>query len=148
MAYKNASLTYKETTIKTASQGQLIVMLYDEAVKQLTRAVELLELNKTQKKDPSRYEQIGKAVMKTEEILTELMVSLDFEQGGEISKNLFSLYTWFNRELVESNISQDLNRILTVRNMLSDLRNTWSKIASHSGGSQPSNESAGLDIAG
>ena len=148
MAYKNASLTYKETTIKTASQGQLIVMLYDEAVKQLTRAVELLELNKTQKKDPSRYEQIGKAVMKTEEILTELMVSLDFEQGGEISKNLFSLYTWFNRELVESNISQDLNRILTVRDMLSDLKNTWSKIASHSGGSQPSNESAGLDIAG
>ena len=147
MGYKDPSSTYKETTVKTATQGQLIVMLYDGAIKQLTRAIELMELNKTPKKDPSRYEQIGKAIMKTEEILTELMVSLDFEQGGDISKNLFSLYTWFNRELVESNISQDLNRVLTVRDMLSDLRNTWSKIASHAG-KKPSSESTGLNIAG
>ena len=146
MAYKDASSTYKETSVKTASQGQLIVMLYDGAIKQLTRAIELMELNNSQKKDPSRYELIGKSIMKTEEILTELMVSLDFEQGGEISKNLFSLYTWFNRELVESNMSQDLNRVLTVRSMLSDLRNTWSKIASHAGSQKP--EAAGLDIAG
>ena len=146
MAYKNVSNTYKETTIKTAGQGQLIVMLYDEAVKQLTNAVDLMELNKTEKKDPSRFEQIGKSVMKTEEILTELMISLDFEQGGEISKNLFSLYTWFNRELVEANISQDISRILTVRDMLSDLRNTWNKIASLS--VEPNRETAGLNIAG
>lgn len=148
MAYSNASQTYKQTAIKTASQGQLIVMLYDEAVKQLTRAIELLELNRTEKKDPARFELIGKSIMKTEEILTELMISLDFEQGGEISKNLFSLYTWFNRELVEANINQDINRIITVRDMLSDLRNTWSKIASHGGGKQPSAETSGLDIAG
>jgi flagellar protein FliS len=91
VGYKNALSTYKETRIKTASQGQLIIMLYDEAIKQLDRAVELLALNDTGKKNPGRIEQTGKAVMKTEEIITELMVSLDFDQGGEISQNLFSL---------------------------------------------------------
>ena len=146
MAYKNASSTYKETKVKTAGQGQLIVMLYDEAVRQLTKAAELLALNKSEKKDPSRIEQISKAIMKTEEILTELMVSLDFEQGGEISKNLFALYTWFNRELVEANINQDTRRMITVRDMLSDLRNTWSTVASQS----PKDHQAavGLNIAG
>jgi flagellar protein FliS len=148
MSYKSASSTYKETRIKTAGQGQLIVMLYDEAVKQLTKAIELLELNKGEKKDPGRIEHINKAIMKTEEIITELMVSLDFEQGGEISKNLFSLYTWFNRELVEANINQDIHRMLTVKDMLSNLRNTWSSIANQSPAEQPNRESVGLNIAG
>jgi len=148
LPYKSASSTYKETKVKTAGQGQLIVMLYDEAVKQLTKAAELLELNKNDKKDPGRIEQISKATMKTEEILTELTISLDFEQGGEISKNLFSLYTWFNRELVEANIKQDTGRLLTVRDMLLELRNSWNSVAGQSPKEQFTREAVGLDIAG
>ena len=148
MGYKNASSTYKETTIRTAGQGQLIVMLYDEAIKQLTKAVDLLESDKSDKKDPGKIELISKAVMKTEEILTELMVSLDFDQGGEISKNLFSLYTWFNRELVEANISRDTDRILRVKEMLTDLRNTWSAIANQAPAEKHNREAVGLNIAG
>jgi flagellar protein FliS len=148
MAYKNASSSYKETKVKTAGQGQLIVMLYDEALKQLTKATELLQMNQNEKKDPGRIEQIAKAVMKTEEIITELVVSLDFDQGGEISKNLFALYTWFNRELVEANISQDLKRILSVKDMLGELRNSWSTIASQKINENPNREAVGLNIAG
>ena len=148
MAYKNASSTYKETRIKTASQGQLIIMLYDEAVKQLNFALELLELNNTEKKDPGRIEQISKAVMKAEEIITELMVSLDFEQGGEIAKSLFALYTWFNRELLEANISQDMERVKTVRDMFLDLRNSWNEIAGKYTAEPVNREAVGLNIAG
>jgi len=147
LAYKDASSTYKETRIKTAGQGQLIVMLYDEAVRQLIRAIDLLELNQGDKKDPSRIELISKAVMKTEEIITELMVSLDFDQGGEISKNLFSIYTWFNRELMEANIAQDVDRMIAVKDMLCELRNTWSAISQNV--VDPNRETAvGLNIAG
>ena len=146
MAYKDASATYKETRIKTAGQGQLIVMLYDEAVRQLTKALELLEKN-NDKNNPGNIELISKAVMKTEEIITELMVSLDFEQGGEIAKNLFALYTWFNRELLEANISQNADRINVVRDMLSELRNTWSAVSQNSV-EQPNREAVGLNIAG
>jgi len=124
-------------------------MLYDGAVKQLNMALELLELNNTEKKDPGRIEIISKAVMKAEEIITELMVSLDFEQGHEIAKNLFALYTWFNRELMEANIAQDKNRIAVVRDMLSDLRNTWSEIAGKYNAETTKREAAvGLNIAG
>jgi flagellar protein FliS len=147
LAYKDASSTYKETRIKTAGQGQLIVMLYDESVKQLTKAIELLEANQSEKKDPGRIELISKAIMKTEEIITELMISLDFEQGGEIAKQLFSLYTWFNRELLESNITQDIGRMTAVKNMLADLRNTWSTISQQTV-EQPKREAVGINIAG
>jgi len=147
MSYKNASSTYKETTVKTAGQGQLIVMLYDEAVRQMTTAVELMQHEKT-KREPGRIEQINKAVMKTEEIITELLVSLDFDQGGEISKNLFSLYTWFNKELVEASINQDINRMLTVKDMLADLRNTWSAVANQKPAEMPREAAVGLNIAG
>jgi flagellar protein FliS len=148
LAYKNVSSTYKETKIKTASQGQLIIMLYDEAIKQLNLALEQLELNSTLKKEPGRIEKIGKAVMKSEEIITELMVSLDFKNGGEISKNLFSLYTWFNRELLEANIAQDTDRVKSVRDMLSTLRNTWSEIAGKHAAEPVTREAVGLNIAG
>jgi flagellar protein FliS len=148
LGYKNASSTYKETKVKTAGQGQLIIMLYDEAIRQLTKAVELLETDNKQKKDPSKIEQISKAVMKAEEIITELMVSLDFEQGGEISKNLFALYTWFNRELLEANIAQDIKRIKTVKDMLSELGNSWNEIAGKYTADTSNREAVGLNIAG
>ena len=130
MSYNSAVSTYKETKIKTAGQGQLIIMLYEEAIKQLNRAIELIELNSNGKKDPSRIEIIGKAVMKTEEIITELMASLDFEQGGDIAKNLFSLYGWFNKELLEASISNDKDRMINVKNMISDLKNVWNEVVS------------------
>jgi flagellar protein FliS len=144
LAYNDALSSYKETKIKTASQGQLIVMLYDEAIKQLQNALQLMEADSSGKKNPGNIERISKAVMKTEEIITELMVSLDFEQGGEIAKNLFALYTWFNRELVEANINHDIAKIKAVKKMLDEIRNSWSAIA----GESVNREVTGLDIAG
>ena len=129
MAYINALSAYKETRIRTASQGQLIVMLYDEAVKQLERGLELINLNRSSKYEPSRIEIIGKAIIKARDIITELMVSLDFDQGGEIAQNLFALYTWFNKELLESHITMDTGRIGTVKNQIADLKTAWVDIA-------------------
>ena len=148
MAYKNASSTYKETRIKTASQGQLIVILYDEAIRQLTLAIEMLEMRNIDKKIHDKIEKINKAIMKTEEIITELMVSLDFEQGGEISKNLFALYSWFNKELMEGNLAQDEKRIKPVRDMLLELRNSWSEISGKHTAETENREAVGLNIAG
>ena len=140
--------TYKETKIKTASQGQLIIMLYDEAIKRMNRALELLELSSGERKDPGKIEEISKTVMKAEEIITELMVSLDFEQGGEISQNLFALYTWFNRELLEANIAQDKDRMTNVTNMLKELRNAWHVIISNNAAENRNREVTGINIAG
>ena len=148
MAYTNALSAYKETRIRTASPGQLIVLLYDGAVKQLDKSLELLNLNKSGKNDPARIELIGKAIIKARDIISELMVSLNFDQGGEIAQNLFSLYTWFNKELIEANIHQDLRRITVIRNQLSELRNAWAEIVSKAGAETESKAVTGVNIAG
>jgi flagellar protein FliS len=145
---KNALSSYRETRITTASQGQLIIMLYGEAVRQLDQAVNLLELNDSGKKDPSRIEKIGKSVVKTQEIVSELMASLDFEQGGEIASNLFSLYAWFNRELMEANIEQNARRLANVRNLINELREAWQSIVTTNAAETYNREGVGVNIAG
>jgi flagellar protein FliS len=123
-------------------------MLYNEAVKRLDHALDLLERNKSGKKNPNRIEQISKSILKTQEIITELMVSLDFEQGGEIAKNLFSLYTWFNQELLAANINQDPQRLSVVRNMLHDLRSAWSEVVAKNAAEGIGHPATGINITG
>ena len=148
MAYTNALSAYRETRIKTASQGQLIIMLYDEIIKNLNSGIELLEMNATGKKDPARIEKINKSILKAQELLTELIVSLDFDQGGEIANNLFSLYTWFNQELIEGNIRQDLERLRAVKSMIAELRSAWNEIADRTASDNLGKIIGGVNIAG
>ena len=145
MAYSNALSAYRETRIRTASQGQLVVMLYDEAVKQLDLALEIIGSEKVK---PETIERLNKAVVKAQEIITELMASLDFDAGGEIAHNLFSLYNWFNRELLQANITKDAVRIRAVRSMLSDLRSAWQEIAARTSAEANGRPSSGVNIAG
>jgi flagellar protein FliS len=121
-------------------------MLYDKAIRHLDGGLELLRLEASDK-DPARIEQISKAMMKAQEIITELMVSLDFEQGGTIAKNLFALYTWFNQELLESGIDHDEKRVIAVRTMLNNLRSAWIEIAA-AGVENSGRQAVGLNIAG
>jgi flagellar protein FliS len=148
VTYTNGLTAYKETRIKTASQGQLIIMLYDEAVRQLDLGLELLRRNTGEKKDPGCIEPINRAILKTQEIITELMVSLDFEQGGDISRNLFSLYTWFNQELLEGNIAQDSHKVQNVRNMMDELRGAWNEVISRTQADGLARPAEGINIAG
>jgi flagellar protein FliS len=123
-------------------------MLYDKALQHLDRGLDLLQLNETGKKDPGKIEEINKSILKAQEIITELTVSLDFDQGGDIAKNLFSLYTWFNHELLESNIKQDIHRVTAVRGMLNELRSAWGEIASKNPVENAGKAISGLNIAG
>jgi flagellar protein FliS len=147
LAYTNGLSAYRETRVKTASQGQLIIMLYDEAIKTLDRGLELLGANGS-KKDPGKIEDINKCILKAQEIITELTVSLDFEQGGDIAKNLFALYTWFNKELLEANINRNTQQITVIRNMINELRDAWSEIVSRNPAETSYKEVNGVNIAG
>jgi flagellar protein FliS len=113
-------------------------MLYAEAVKQCDIAVD--HITSDPKKKPELIERINQAVGRAQDILTELMASLDFDAGGEIARNLFSLYVYFNRELMEANIAKDPARIKAVRNMLEELRLAWveavRQVGDGAGGSQ------------
>ncbi len=141
MANYNQLNAYKETSIKTASSSKIVLMLYDEAIKQMDFACEQLE-NKSKQIDA-----INSSIIKAQEIITELMVSLDFDKGGEIAKNLFSLYMFFNKELMSANVNKDPQPIKRIRKMVTDLRDAWAEIMKNP---NPSKNQAGggLNIAG
>ena len=77
-----------------------------------------------------------------------MTVSLDFEQGGDIAKNLFSLYTWFNRELLEANIHQDIRRIMIIRNQINELKGAWTEIVAKTSSESAGQAVTGVNIAG
>jgi flagellar protein FliS len=144
----NALSAYRQTRIKTASQGQLIIMLYDGGISSLDHALRLLRGRLEFKKNPSKIEETGKAILKAQEIITELMVSLDFENGGDIAENLFALYTWFNKELLEAHVTLDEARIMAVRDSLVEIRKSWAEIVAKTSAAGNPESSAGINIAG
>ncbi len=136
---QNPLNAYRQTTVKTAGQGRLIVMLYDELLKQLDLARD--ELTKKGRKLDKAHNHIVKA----QEVLTELMASLDFEKGGDIAANLYSLYMFFNQQLMEANMEKNPETLGEVRNLLKELRDAWSAIE---GQASVGKSAVGVNIAG
>lgn len=135
---------YRQTRVKTASQGQIIVMLYDEALKQIDAAVSGLE-EKTRQLD-----RIHNAICKAQDIFTELMTSLDFDNGGDLAQNLFNLYMYFNNQLMEGNVKKDVSYLKQVRPLVQSLRDAWQEAAKNTGdaGGGGSEPRQGLNISG
>jgi flagellar secretion chaperone FliS len=143
----NPLAAYRETRVKTASPAQLVVMLYDEAVKQCDIAIGLMKNDI--KKSPQNIEKINKALGKVQDIVTELMAGLDFDAGGDIADDLFALYVWFGRQLLDDNLRKDVSAVETIRKMLDELRGAWTEAAVkvQSVADMPS-ASVGVNIAG
>jgi flagellar protein FliS len=132
---------YKETKVKTASPGKIIVMLYDEAIKQLSIAIDLIDEKNKQ------LDRVNNAILKARDIITELMVSLDLEQGGDFAIQMFSLYQWFNDRLMEGNLKKDNAPLNQVRDMMTDIRGAWAQIAGKTNVDRDG-DSPGVNIAG
>ena len=141
MAYNNINPVhaYKETRVRTASQGRIIVMLYDEAIRQIDAAATALESQTRQ------LDVVHNAIVKAQDIVTELMASLDFEKGGEISANLFRLYLFFREQLMDANVKKDPIPLTAVRDLLGELRDVWEQIAATS---SVASEYRGINIDG
>lgn len=129
MSYNQALSAYRETRVRTASQGTLIIMLYDEAIKHISETTPLL--NEDLKKYPARIEEINAHILKAQEIITELMASLDMDAGGEIAKNLLALYTWFNQQLLEGNVEKNAEKLTFVKKMMEELRVAWVEVVNN-----------------
>lgn len=132
---------YRETSIRTAGGGRIIVMLYDEAIRRLDDALRLLDSN------DKRLDKVNAALIKTQDIITELTVSLDFDRGGEIAQRLYSLYMYFNRTLLDANFKKDPAPIRVVRKMMNDLRESWAEIVD-GGGARSEAAGGSLNVAG
>ena len=138
MGFNQAYSAYQKTNVTTASQGKLVVLLYEAAVKNLKLAAGLLDSEDRLK--PADIESFGKHIQKTQAIINELQVSLDMENGGEIAKNLMSLYLYFNSELTDIAIRHSGTKIRFLTDMLNELLGAW-KTASESTSNAPASTS-------
>ena len=134
-------LHYRETQIKTASKGKLIVILYDGLLRFLDIALENIPKKK--------YDVVNNNILKAQDIISELIVSLNMD-AGDISQKLLSIYTFFNTKLIEGNVKKDPNPIAFVRNMAAELRDAWNQIAAKGGtpNLDEMNKDGGIDVAG
>ncbi len=146
MAYQNAYAAYQKTNVNTASQGRLVVLLYEGAVKHLKAALNLFDMN--DKLKAGDIEQFGIHLQKTQAIITELQVSLDMEKGGDIARNLMSLYVYFNEELMDATISHNKQKIEFVLSKVDELADTWRSIANSTANAPAAKVQSALNIQG
>ena len=146
MGYQNAYAAYQKTNVNTASQGRLVVLLYEGAVKHLKAALNLFDQN--DKLRPGDIEQFGIHLQKTQAIITELQVSLDMEKGGDIARNLMSLYVYFNEELMDATISHNKTKIEFILTKIDDLAGAWRTIANSTANAPAAKVASTLNIQG
>jgi flagellar protein FliS len=145
LARKSQYDAYKDTEIQTANQGKLIVMLYDGAVRFLRIAQENL--------NPRTYDVANTNIIKAQDIITELMLSLNME-GGEVAQNLFNLYAYMKKRLLEANMAKDSAIIDEVIKLIEPLKAAWEEVIRKEGNASASrpapgrSEGAGLNIQG
>jgi flagellar protein FliS len=111
---------YKSNNVLTASPAQLLTMLYDRLVLDLTRAEAACIA--------ADHRMCTEQVSHAQEIILELQTSLDPTKwsGGP---GLASLYTFVTRELIEANITKDGARINGCRELIEPIRQAWHQAA-------------------
>ena len=126
MAITNPYEQYKTTQISTATPGQLVVMLYDGAIK----FCKMAKLGIEQK----NIETANNNLIKVQNIIQELKLSLDMKAGGELSETLDALYEYMLRRLIEANMKKDIKIISEVQKNLEELREAWVEAVKQTGG--------------
>ncbi len=110
---------YKKTAVSTASKEQILLMLYQAAIKNCKKAIEAIEARQIAQK--------GEYIGKLQDIVIELNNSLDFEVGGEIAKELSSLYDYMLFASTQANIKIDAEPLHGCLSVLNTLYEGWSE---------------------
>lgn len=115
-----ATRAYIATQVGTTSQADLLILLYDGAMKYLSQAKERILARDFKGK--------GQLLAKASDVINELQSSLNKEKGGEIAENLSRLYFYCNSRLLMANLKMDTEAIDQVINILKGLRSAYAEI--------------------
>lgn len=110
---------YKKTSVETASKEQILLMLYQAAIKNCKKAIESIDQKNIAKK--------GEYIGKLQDIIVELSNSLDFEVGGDVAKELNSLYDYMMFATTQANIKIDKQPLEGVLKVLTTLYDGWTE---------------------
>ena len=111
---------YRHNEINTSSQGKLIVMMYEGAMKFVNLAIEGVDSKDLSKK--------GLYINKAHDIINELSLALDMKKGGEVAQKLEALYQFILHQLTLANIKSDRKALESVLNVLTPLLEAWTQL--------------------
>lgn len=120
MSQRNISNIYKQNQIQSASPKDLVILLYEGCIKKIRLAELALEEN--------RLDLVNENLIKAQDIITELSNTLDMDKGGEIAESLDSLYDYLLNELYQANIHKDSDKMVYVREQMTELLESWKEI--------------------
>jgi flagellar secretion chaperone FliS len=111
---------YERTNVETADQRQLILLLYDGAIRFMRKATGSI--------DASDFEAAHNYLVRSRDILGELLATLKPEKAGEVGRNLQRLYVYIFNRLVEANLTKDTEIVAECIKLMSTLRDGWAQI--------------------
>ncbi len=103
--------------VATADSARLILMLFDGLLESLAAARGHITYGNIAAK--------GKALTRASGIVLGLQGALDFEQGGNLARNLDDLYSYVTRRLLQANANNDVAAIDEVRGLMEEIREAW-----------------------
>ncbi|MEW6517303.1 MAG: flagellar export chaperone FliS [candidate division FCPU426 bacterium] len=110
-------ISYQESRVFTASREELVLMLYDGALKFTNRGLEAL---RNGDRPAMNYN-----LLRAQKIVHYLDMSLNMQQGEEVAKNLARLYDFIKRRLGECQRSQEREPGEEALSILKHMRETW-----------------------
>lgn len=110
---------YTRVDIETASQGKLIVMLFNGAIKRAQEAKRQLEKR--------NFQEAHNNLIRAQDILAELRGALNMK-AGEIATNLDRIYEYFQHLLITANIRKETDSIDQCCELLISIRDTWQEV--------------------
>ncbi len=114
-ATANLKERYRKDYIGTASPIDLVIFLYEGCIKQ----IKLAQIHQ----ENGLIEKTGAALMRAQDIVTELIASLDL--SFKLSEDLMLLYEYILNELMQMNIKKDLGNAQALIKMMASLKEAW-----------------------
>jgi flagellar protein FliS len=124
MPRQNPWDSYRKVATQTATPGQLVLMMYDGAIRFLE-----LSLTGFDYTDPGKFnETISNNIRRAQAIVSELNASLNMERGGDVAMNFRRLYNYFDRRLQLANMKKQRAPIEEILGRLRVFRESWAQM--------------------
>lgn len=118
--YAQSADTYLVQRVMSASPEQQAALLMEGGQRFLGKAILAIE-----KKE---HVEMGRCLSRATEIITESMLRLNYEDGGELVENLTKIYDWWTREIFEASTLKDTARLAMVSNHMGEIRQAWEQL--------------------
>ncbi|MDQ2843480.1 MAG: flagellar export chaperone FliS [Acidobacteriota bacterium] len=125
MSFSNPYQAYAEGSVYSGNPLQLVVPLYEGTIESIRRARQCLATGDIMARSA--------AINKAFELLTQLLVSLDHEQGGDIAANLKNLYSYIQSRLLDGHAQKSEEALKEAERLLDTMLEGWREAAQRPG---------------